>query len=965
MQQVYNSKVKPFSINIDTSRDELLTKYGVETLKDRYMLPEEVSPQENFARAACAYADDAAHAQRLYDYASQLWFGFSTPILCNAATDRGLPISCFLNYVEDSCEGLADNYSEDIFLSRYGGGIGTYMGSVRSLGEMTSKGNKTTGLIPFMKVKDSLSLAFQQGANRRGSCAVYIDVSHPEIEEFIEIRRPTRAEDRRTMALHHAVNITDTFMQAVSSDDDWLLIDPNSKNVKKKVRARELFASIIKARMETGEPYIHFIDTSNREMPQALKVRGLKINTSNLCCVVGSERVVTSEGLLTAEELYKRGAPLSVFDGTKSVSATKMHKIKKNENVFKVTLRNGQTHTITKEHKVLTTQGLKECSSLKVGDKVVIQNRKGLFGKTHAPEKAFLLGLYQADGTQHKNNRFIDVWENDFDILSEIEHCVDVLYQQNGFNEYEVSVPNRGLYKRGRKSPKFTNCVVNQSLVKKKRLSSNKLEKLGFEKGVIPQWIWEGDEETQWQYVRGLFIADGTAAFNEKAGAFNLAITNINKKFLKDLQLLLRNLGVNFSLGLMHKERRVELPDGKGGVKEYFCKEAYRLTCGDRESGLIFEENTVFLTRKNVCLEPALFKGSLGYSPIVSIEHVGREDVYCVQVFTDEHLWTVNGIITHNSEIYLPTAPDRTAVCCLSSLNLEKYLEWKDNHLIVEDLVRMLDNVLQSFIDNAHPQMWRAANSARKERSLGLGVMGFHAFLQSLNLPFESITAATWNQKMFAQIYHQAKAASSKLAEERGEAPDMKGTGYRNAHLIAIAPTASNSNICGETSPSIEPFSANGFNKKTLNGTKTFKNKYLEKILESMGKNTDEIWHSIITNEGSVQHLTFLDQAVKDVFKTSFELDMDWVVEHAIIRQKFIDQGQSLNLFFYPDTPFGKLYSVHKKAWQGGLKGLYYLRSFSKKRAENGGLELYKENVKPETEYKEKTEEQSCLMCEG
>jgi ribonucleoside-diphosphate reductase alpha chain len=603
MQQVYNSKVKPFSINIDTSKDALLTEYGIQTLQDRYLLPEETSPQENFARAACAFADDEQHAQRLYNYASNLWFGFSTPILCNAATDRGLPISCFLNYVDDSCEGLAENYSEDIFLSRYGGGIGTYMGAIRSLGEMTSKGNKTTGLIPFMKVKDSLSMAFQQGSNRRGSCAIYVDVSHPEIEEFIEIRRPTRAEDRRAMYLHHAVNIPDTFMQAVASDDEWSLIDPNSKNVKKKVRARELFASIIKARMETGEPYLHFIDTSNREMPQALKIRGLRINTSNLC-----------------------------------------------------------------------------------------------------------------------------------------------------------------------------------------------------------------------------------------------------------------------------------------------------------------------------------------------------------------------------NEIYLPTAPDRTAVCCLSSVNLEKFLEWKDEPLFIEDLIRMLDNVLQHFIDNAHPQMWRAANSARKERSLGLGVMGFHAFLQSLNLPFESITAATWNQKMFAQIYHQAKAASSKLAEERGEAPDMKGTGYRNAHLIAIAPTASNSIICGETSPSIEPFSANGFNKKTLNGTKTFKNKYLERILSAMGRNTDETWHSIITNEGSVQHLTFLDKDVKDVFKTAFELDMEWVVEHAIIRQKFIDQGQSLNLFFYPDTAFGKLYSVHKKAWQGGLKGLYYLRSFSKKRAENGGTELYKENVKPVTEYKEdytQQNESTCLSCEG
>jgi ribonucleoside-diphosphate reductase alpha chain len=604
MLQGYLSKVKPFTITIDLSRDKLITDYGKQTLKDRYLLPEEVSPQENFARAACAFADDEQHAQRLYDYASKLWFGFATPVLCNAGTERGLPISCFLNYTEDSCEGLAENYAEDIFLSRYGGGIGTYMGNIRSLGEVTSKGNRTTGLIPFLKVKDSLSMAFQQGSNRRGSCAVYVDVSHPEIEEFIEIRRPTRAEDRRTMYIHHAINISDAFMNAVVTDDEWNLVDPNSKKVKKTVRARELFATILKARMETGEPYLHFIDTSNRDMPQALRMRGLKIHTSNLC-----------------------------------------------------------------------------------------------------------------------------------------------------------------------------------------------------------------------------------------------------------------------------------------------------------------------------------------------------------------------------NEIYLPTAPDRTAVCCLSSVNLEKYLEWKDNELFIEDLIRMLDNVLQNFIDNAHPQMWRAVNSARKERSLGLGAMGFHSFLQSMNLSFESVAAATWNQKMFAQILNQAKIASGKLAEERGEAPDMKGTGFRNAHVMAIAPTASNSIICGETSPSVEPWSANGFNKKTLNGTKTYKNKYLEKTLESMGKNTDEVWHSIITNEGSVQHLDFLDECYKEVFKTAFEIDQEWIIEHASVRQKFIDQGQSINLFFDPLTKFGKLYNVHKKAWQGGLKGLYYLRSFSKKRAENGGTSLYKENVKPETEYK--TEEindnnkEECLMCSG
>lgn len=605
----YESQVKPFTIEIDPSLDSLITEYGMQTLRDRYLLEDEEYAQQAFARAACAYADNQEHAQRLYNYASKLWFGFSTPILSNGGTNKGLPISCFLSATEDSREGLAEGLSEDLFLSTNGGGLGRYMGHIRSLGEATSRGVTVPGLIPWLKAWDSLTMAAHQGSTRRGSCAIYIDVSHPEIEDFIEIRRPTRSEDRRTMYLHNAVNLSDAFMVAVQNDAPWDLIDPASKKVKKTVRARDLFVSIYKARMETGEPYIHFNDTSNKELPTALKMRGLKIYGSNLC-----------------------------------------------------------------------------------------------------------------------------------------------------------------------------------------------------------------------------------------------------------------------------------------------------------------------------------------------------------------------------NEIYLPTAPDRTAVCCLSSLNLEKYLDWKDDEYIVEDVIRMLDNVLQHFIDNAHPTMWRAANSARKERSLGLGVMGFHSFLQSMNLPFESITAATWNQKMFAQIYHQAKAASAKLAEEKGEAPDMKGTGYRNAHVIAVAPTASNSIICGETSPSIEPWNANGFTKKTLNGTKIYKNKHLSKYLETQGLNTDETWHSIITNNGSVQHLD-LDEDIKEVYKTAFELDMDWVVEHAIIRQKFICQGQSLNLFFDPEVTFGKFYAVHKKAWQGGLKGLYYVRSFTKARAENGGLTLERKELsdtvarstgtieKPLLELT--TEESTCLTCEG
>lgn len=594
-----------FEIQIDLSRDAKLTEYGIASLRDRYMEPYENSPQEAFARAACTFADNDEHAQRLYDYASKQWMMFSTPVLCNGGTKKGMPISCFLNQMPDSITGISENYKEDMFMARFGGGIGTDVSTIRSANEVTSSGNKTTGLIPFLKVKDSLMLATQQGANRRGSCAVYLDISHPEIDEFIDLRRQTGSDDRRSRYLHHAVNVPHSFMEAVERDSDWDLVDPKSKKSKRKVKARELWVKILKTRLETGEPYLHFIDTSNEKLPYPLKVRGLRINTSNLC-----------------------------------------------------------------------------------------------------------------------------------------------------------------------------------------------------------------------------------------------------------------------------------------------------------------------------------------------------------------------------NEIYLPTAPDRSAVCCLSSVNLETWDEWKDDELFIEDMIRMLDNVIEYFIENAPPELWRAVNSARRERSLGLGAMGWHFLLQSKNIAFESIAAISLTQKIFGQIYHQAKAASAKLAEERGEPVDMKGSGYRNAHVIAIAPNATSGIICGETSPSIEPTN-NGYTKKTLNGTKVYRNKMLERVLDRMGRNTEDVWHTIITNKGSVQHLDFLDKDTKDVFKTPFEIDQTWVIEQAIVRQQFIDQGQSLNLFFNSDdkSVFSKMYAVHKRAWKGGLKGLYYCRSFNSERADVGGLSILGNQTsnleQKDTPNVKVGDQDECAMCSG
>ena len=583
-------------INIDYSRDDLLTESGKTILKDRYLLPTEASPQDGFARAAKTFADDQAHAQRLYDYASKLWFMFSTPVLSNGGTTRGLPISCFLNYVDDSREGLADHYTENIWLSSMGGGIGGYWGNVRSQGMATSIGNKTTGVIPFMHVVDSQMTAFHQGATRRGSYASYMDVSHPEIVEFIEMRKPTGGDiHRKNLNLHHGINITDAFMEAVQKGEAWDLIDPHTKQVIKTTDARTLWIKILETRIATGEPYISFIDTVNAALPESQKKLGLKFNHSNLC-----------------------------------------------------------------------------------------------------------------------------------------------------------------------------------------------------------------------------------------------------------------------------------------------------------------------------------------------------------------------------SEITLPTAKDRTAVCCLSSVNLEYFDEWKDNKLFIEDLVRMLDNVLDHFITSAPSYMWRAVNSARCERAIGLGAMGLHSYFQKREIAMDGEKSKDVNEYIFKHIHNEAQAANVKLGAERGSPADMEGTGLRHSHVIAIAPNASSSVICGGTSPSIEPLRANAFSQKTLSGTFLMKNKYLERVLLKHDRNNKEVWKSIVTNGGSVQHLDFLSDEEKAVFKTAIEMDQKFIVDLAADRQQYICQSQSLNLFLPPDVDTKTLHGIHLRAWKGKVKTLYYMRSQALKKVENLSSQIER-TIRQDYQQ----EEAACVACEA
>jgi ribonucleoside-diphosphate reductase alpha chain len=600
--------VEYLSINIDLERDKLFDELGIKRLQESYMREDETSPQHRFAFVSKSFGSNIQHSQRLYEYSSKHWLSYSTPILSFGRSKRGLPISCFLNYIEDTAEGLVDNLSETNWLSMLGGGVGIGFG-IRSADE------KSTGVMPHLKIYDASSLAYRQGRTRRGSYAAYLDISHPDIIPFLEMRKPTGDPNVRCLNLHHGVNITDDFMHIIETcmldpeaSDDWNLIDPASKEIREVVSAKHLWQQLLEIRMHTGEPYIHYIDTSNRQMPQWLKDKGLRINQSNLC-----------------------------------------------------------------------------------------------------------------------------------------------------------------------------------------------------------------------------------------------------------------------------------------------------------------------------------------------------------------------------SEIILPTNEQRTAVCCLSSLNLETYDEWKSDPLFLKDVAEMLDNVLQYFIDNAPDDIARAKYSAERERSIGIGALGFHAYLQRNGIPFEGVMAKVANNRIFKSIRKGLDEANQILGKERGEAPDASGTGKRFSHLMAIAPNASSSIIMGNTSPSIEPYRANAYRQDTLSGSFLNKNRWLDRLIQDhladdngviCSDDYDNIWSSIIANDGSVQHLDWMSEHDKDVFKTSMEIDQRWVIELAGDRQEYIDQAQSLNLFFRPDAHIKYIHAIHFMAWKKGLKTLYYCRSEKIGKADKVSKKIERQVIK-ELDMTQIAQGNDCIACEG
>ena len=590
-----------YKVEIDLSRDALFDELGMQRLKESYMKDDETSPQERFAFVSAAFASNEGHAQRLYDYASKHWLSYSTPILSFGRSKRGLPISCFLNYMDDSAEGLVDNLSETNWLSMMGGGVGVHVG-------IRNSDDKSTGVMPHLKIYDASSLAYRQGRTRRGSYAAYLNINHPDIIQFLEMRKPTGDQNVRTLNLHHGINLTNDFMSIIeqcmkdeNADDSFNLVNPANGEVVETVSAKYLWQKILDLRMQTGEPYLIFIDTANEAMPSWLKDKGLKINGSNLC-----------------------------------------------------------------------------------------------------------------------------------------------------------------------------------------------------------------------------------------------------------------------------------------------------------------------------------------------------------------------------TEIFLPTNEERTAVCCLSSVNLEYFDEFKDDTMFIPDVMEMLDNVLQHFIDNAPDTIARARYSAMRENSVGLGTLGFHAYMQKNNISIDSVMSKVINKQIFKHIYDQCAIADKMLVDKRGACPDALESGVqrRFSHWTAVAPNASSSLIMGNTSPSVEPYRANVFRQDTLSGAFVYKNRFLKAELAKLGKDDDDVWASIIANDGSIQHLDVPDQ-LKEVYKTAMEIDQRWLVELAADRQQYIDQGQSINLFFPANVSVKYLHSVHFLAWKSGLKSLYYLRSEKVKKADKVGAQIKRQRIEDELDLKQIADGETCLACEG
>lgn len=887
------------------------TDLSAQFMERDYLLPGEIL--EDRVEAICNTAEKIlkvpGFAAKFKGYLQKGWYSLSTPVWVNFGTQRGSPISCFGSQIDDCMESILYTQAEVGMMTKIGGGTSAYFGHLRPRGATITGNGESYGSVHFMRLFDNLINVVSQGKTRRGNFAAYLPIDHSDILEMLQIR----TEGHPMQDISYGVTVPDYWMREMIAGD---------------AAKRKVWAGVLNARLSTGFPYIVFSDNANNNTVDVYKDKSMKITNSNLC-VTGDQLAVTAEGICTVLELYKTGKELTLFDGEKQVNAGRMELLEKQVPILEITTTSGRKHKVTDYHQIKTKNGKVAAKDLKVGDRICCQRNKGLFGGNHNPHLAFLEGLFQGDGCTSNGNTYIDLWENDFDLIPEIESIIKSVYTQQNWLSYEVSNQMGATsFFKSAVIPTFCKQTPSENGVKKVRLQSTKLAQLGFNKGVIPSWLWRADEETQASFLRGLFITDGTGRIGNSTGnPVQIALASMDKEFLRLVQIMLTNLGVMSSIHLLRKEGKTLLPDGKGGRKLYPTQNCWRLIVGSKPDALKIEDLTGFLSRKKVFIERRNYRDNRKkFDTVKSIEMVGVENVFCTKVNSPEHVWVCNGFITSNcSEIMLPSSFDESFVCTLSSMNITHYDDWKNSDA-VETLVFFLDAVVTEFIEkNRDVQfMSRAVNFAERHRALGIGWIGWHTYLQKHMIAFESLEAKFLNTAIAQNVQEAAWKASQKAAGMYGEPHYLKGYGRRNTTLTAIAPTKSSSFILGQVSEGIEPQRTNYYIKDLAKGKYTIKNPQLERLLETKGQNTPEIWNSILRSNGSVQHLSFLDAHEKAVFKTFAEISPMDVVIQASQRQKYLDQSQSLNLMIHPSTPAKDVNALMIEAWHLGVKSLYY-----------------------------------------
>lgn len=799
---------------------------------------------------------------------------------------------------------------------------------------------------------------------------MYVEPWHADIMAFLDLRKNHGKEEMRARDLFYAMWMNDLFMQRVEKDEMWSLMCPNEckglteayaedftelyekyeseGKYRKRVKARDVWSAICDSQIETGTPYMLYKDSINVKSNQ--KNLGT-IKSSNLC-ITGDQRVVSNYGYLTAKELSEKNTDLVLFDGNKAVKSSPMLLRAENEDVYMIRLENGMEHKVTSYHGIPILNGKnkiirKECKDVSIGDKIPVQTKKGLFGDKEMSNEAYLLGLYQSDGTQSRNSIHLDIWENDFDLINDIENRLSSLYQQYSYNPRYAN-----------KGGKFLEANTGQSDVRKKRLTTDFLKKdLNFEKGYVPSWIWESTESTIWSYVKGLLEADGSVSVSKSKGCpIQIAYFDINYDFLKELQLLFQNLGLQTSIRVMREEGKRSMPNGKGGHKFYKCKKSYRLLIGNKNDALEIERNTNFLSRKGIKIEDRLYRDNSKKSyKVESITYIGKEDVYCPTVYTEEHIFIAQGMKTFNcAEIVEYTEHDsEIAVCNLASIALPKFIRGTKNlkfdHKKLYDVAYQATINLNKVIDVTYYPIDKAKNSNNKHRPIGLGVQGLADVFFMFDIPYGSDEAKKLNKEIAETIYFASLTASCELAKKDGAyesyegSPISKGVfqfdmwnvkpsdrwnweelkdeikkhGVRNSLNCAQMPTGSTSSILGNEA-STEAQTSNMYTRRILAGEFICINKHLVKKLCELGLWNDSMRNKIIINNGSVQGIDEIPVNLQEVYKTAYEMSQKDVIDIHRERAPFVDQTQSMNIWMTKPSS-AKLTSMHFYGWGGGV----------------------------------------------